>query len=433
MNSTRTAVRATLVSLVVAGLLAGGGALYVRRDLSIARRLLERGEHREAAKRLQRYLRLYRGDSRARLMLAEALVADDDRPAEDAARDAVAQLERIPDSSPEGAEARTRTGRLLFLILLRPGQAEPLFRRAIELAPDALDAHLMLWNLLNVTGRFHLTQPVFWRVYELNSESERPIRLRDWYLSEFGRGSAFAELDRKLGVLAKKDNPSLVSEYDRLRHIRAAEPDWPVGIAALARLLRGEGQKDVARELVQLAPPEADRDPFFLATRIELAMDEGNFDEAAELFERWPEPHDGYEYWMWRGTIADEIRRDDAEAIAAYDEALRSPLGDTDWQLMSRLAHCLLRAGRADESRSTRDRASQLEKLMERELHQQLRKSFGDLRNPAAVREIIDFYRDLRRDREVAEWSAWLDRISPAESPVSGAAPGSMENRKRNE
>lgn len=423
MTSMRTALRAALVAGTVAGLMAGGGALYIRRDLAAAERLLARGEHLQATKRLRRYLQLYRGDDRARLLLAEATVANDDRPAEDAARDALAQLNRISDSSPRAAEARTRAGRLLFLILLRPGEAERLFRRAIELAPDALDPQLMLWNLLNVTGRFHLTYPVFWRLYDLTAENDKPFRLRDWYLSEFGRGSAFAELDRKIGVLARQDKPSLISEYDRLRHIRAAEPDWPAGMAALARLLRGEGQKDVACEVLQSAGPEAERDPFFLATRIELAMDAGEFDEASALFDRWPEPHDGYEYWMWRGTIADEVRRDDAEAIVSYEKALHAPLGDTDWQLMNRLAHCLLRAGRAADAAVTRERASQREKLMERELHQELRKAFVDLRQPRSIREIIDFYRRLGRDREVAEWNLWLSRISDGDSALPGPAP----------
>jgi tetratricopeptide (TPR) repeat protein len=427
-----TAFRASLAAILLSGLLAGGGALYVSGDLAAAQRLISRGEFREAQQRLRRYLRLYRNDFRARLALAEALVADDNRPAEEAARDALAQLERIPDESPQGAEARTRTGRLLFLILLRPGEAEPLFRRAIELAPDAIDPHLMLWKLLSVTGRFHLTRPEFWRVYELSAPADQPIRLRDWYLSEFGRGAAFADLDRKIGVLGQTDQPSVTSEYERFRSIHAAEPDWPTGIAALARLLRGEGQKDIAVELVQQASPAADSDPFFLATRIELAMDLGRFEEARELFARWPEPHDGYEYWLWRGTIADEIDRADAEAITCYQQALQAPFGDTDWQLMNRLAHCQLRAGRTDDARQSRERAGRLEKLLEREFHQKLRIAFGDLRNPAAVGQIIQFYRDLGREREVAEWTAWRDQVSP-ETEITGPGSRTMENRRQND
>jgi tetratricopeptide (TPR) repeat protein len=414
-----TAIRSSLAALLLFGLLAGGGALYVRRDLAAAQRLLTRGEPREAQKSLKRYLHLYRNDNRARLALAEALVADDDRPAEDAARDAIAQLDRIPDDSPLGAEARTRAGRLVFLILLRPGDAELQFRKAISLKPDALDPHIMLWNLLNVTGRFHLTQPVFWKIYELSPTAERPLRLRDWYLSEFGRGTAFAELDRKLGVLAKDASPSMLSEYHRLRNIRLAQPDWPAGTAALARMLRDEGYRELALQVLDLAGPEAIRDPYFLATRIQIAMDAGEFDEATDWFTRWPEPHEGFEYWFFRGTIADEIRRDDAEAIFAYQQALKEPLGDTDWQMLTRLAHCLLRSGRAEEARTVRELGERLSKLMERELHKELRKAFIDLHNPDSIRQIIDFYRQLGRDREVAEWNAWLEHlaIEPSNSP----------------
>jgi hypothetical protein len=119
--------------------------------------------------------------------------------------------------------------------------------------------------------------------------------------------------------------------------------------------------------------------------------------------------------------IADEIGRDDIEAIAAYQQALRAPLGDTDWQVMNRLAHCLLRAGRGADARTTRDRAGQLEKLMERETHQRLRLALADLRKPQSIREIIEFYRDLHRDREVVEWTAWLDKIV-AGAAISGPA-----------
>ncbi|MGE5195303.1 MAG: hypothetical protein ACM3U2_22650 [Deltaproteobacteria bacterium] len=419
----RIMVRFLVVTVLVGGLLAGCGALYIHGDFAAAQRLLVRGHHRAAKVRLQRYLRLYRSDARARLMLAQAIVADDDRPAEDAARDAVAELALIPDESPCAAEARTRAGRLLFLILLRPGDAEPLFDKAIELKPDALDPCIMLWNLRNVTGRFHLTQALFWRIYDLSADSDRPLRLRDWYLSEFGRGSAFAELDRKLGVLEKDASPSMHSEFDRLRYIRLAQPDWPPGTAALARLLRDEGYRELALQVLELAGPEALHDPYFIGTRIQLAMDAGDFDEATEWFSRWPEPREGYEYWFFRGTIADEVRRDDAEAIVSYEQALREPLGDTDWQVLNRLAHCLLRSGRIAEARTARERAGQLEKLMEREFHQKLRKAFGDLDNPDSIREIIEFYRKLGRQREVAEWNAWLKRLAAEPSESTGASP----------
>src|SRR5436190_7838135 len=283
-------IRATLVTLLIAALLAAGGALYIRRDYIAAERLLAHGDLAAAQKHLRRYLRIYRSDDRARLLLAHAIVSDDDRRANDVAREALAVLDQIADASPQSAEARLRAGRLTFLLLLRPGEAERLFRRAIELRPDDYDAHLMLWNLLNVTGRFHLTQPVFWRVYELSPLDKKPLLLRDWYLSEFGRGTAFAELDRKLGVLSEKENPSLVSEFERLRQMRAAEPDWPVGHAALARILMREGNKDLARDVMKQASEQhvAEKDPFFLATEIELAMDNGEFDRVGELLERWP-------------------------------------------------------------------------------------------------------------------------------------------------
>src|SRR5262249_51909504 len=193
--------------------------------------------------------------------------------------------------------------------------------------------------------------------------------------------------------------------------------------AALARLLRDEGFRELALQVLDLAGPEAVRDPYFIGTHIQLAMDAGDFDRASEWFSRWPEPHEGYEYWFFRGTIADEIHRDDAQAVVSYEQALREPLGDTDWQMQSRLAHCLLRSGRAAEARTVRERAEKLSKLMERELHQELRKSFVDLYNRDSILEIIEFYRKLGRDREVAEWNVWLKRLSSEPSEATNPPP----------
>ena len=408
-----TGIRAAIVAAVITGVLAGGGALYVRGDYSAAQKLLSHGQYREAKKRLHRYLRLYRSDYRARMVLAEAIIADDNRLAVEAARDALRELEKVPDNSPQGAEARTREGRLLFLILLRPSEAEPKFRKAIELSPRAIDPRVMLWNLLNVTGRKHFTRDLFWSFYELTPQADRPYQLRSWYMVEFGRNSAFAEFDRKIGTLGKDESPSVTSEFERLKAISAAEPHWSIGMAALARLLRSEGQRDLADEIMQkYAPPDAMQDPFFLATKIELAMDVGRFDEARNFFNQWPEPQTGFEYWMWRGIVADEVDRNDEEAIASYQQAILEETGDFDWQLMNRLAHCLLRAGRVEEARKCRERANRIEKLMELKFHKKLRLEFAQLDNPQSIREIIGFYGILGRKREVDEWTAWLEQIT---------------------
>ena len=114
---------------------------------------LRLGELSKARSYLTRYLWLRPSDSEARLMMAESLVRDDQLTVEHGVKPAIEHLQRVPDSSEFAAEARTREGRLRFLILHQPAAAEKLFHAAIDADPNAIDAYLMLWKLLEMTSR----------------------------------------------------------------------------------------------------------------------------------------------------------------------------------------------------------------------------------------------------------------------------------------
>src|SRR5258708_32421659 len=100
----RILIRATLATLLTAVLVVAAGALYIRRDYAAAERLLAHGDLRAAQNHLRRYLRIYRSDDRARLLLAHAIVSDDDRPSQDVARAALVPPAQIAAISPQAPQ-----------------------------------------------------------------------------------------------------------------------------------------------------------------------------------------------------------------------------------------------------------------------------------------------------------------------------------------
>lgn len=409
----RVAIRLAVLCVLPCGLWLGWEVVRAERGRGLAVRHLARARWAQARQELARYLRLHPRDSEARVMLAEAYGRDDALDAVAAAEKAIASLERVPDDSPLGSKARAQEGRLRFLLLQQPARAERLLRRAIDLDRDNYDAHYMLWKLLDMTGRTYLTESVFWRVYELSPLEERTLRLREWFLSEFNLSSETAPLDRRMGFLDASENPGVVAVYRRLQQFRAAEPESPIAACAMARLFLREGMRDKAREVLGEfeSVEDANTEPYYIATRISVLLDFGEFEQARACLERWPEPKSGYEYWKWKATLLDEVERNDEEAIAAYDQALSVWPGREDWQLMFRKAHCLNRLGRIHEAEDVRRQVERFEKAMERDVHAALVKSLAHLDNPREVASIADFYRKLGRTREADGWEEYRQRL----------------------
>lgn len=400
--------RKVLISLAAAGLIIAGGLfIWVERGRADAVRMAASGHWADAMPLLKRFLWLHPNDAPTRLLLAQCLTADPRIDPNESARHAITELGRIRDDSPIASEARSRAGRLTFLVLHRPTEAERLFRRAVELDPDNIDAHLMLWKLLAMTERFPLSAPSFWNVYDRSPASERPVLLRDWYLCEFGPGSAHAMFDLQMGFLGEEEKPSAVTQLTRLQGFRDAEPESPLSHAALATLLFRERHLREAVEVLRDASriETAATDSDFLSAQIEICVEQGRFEEAVGALDRWPEPRSGYRFWKWCGVIADEFHRDNDAALAAYSLAIDDWPGRTDWQLQSRMVHCLVRAGRREEAERLRESAKRTELLMESAVHQRLRKLLLNPSRSDAARELADFYRSLGRVREAGCWT----------------------------
>jgi tetratricopeptide (TPR) repeat protein len=137
----------------------------------------------------------------------------------------------------------------------------------------------------------------------------------------------------------------------------------------------------------------------------------GELEQAAAVVDRWSAPQDGYEYWLSVGQVRHELRQDLEGALEAYGKALEFWPGPADWRTLNRQVACLNRLRRTDEAARLRERIAKLEALTCDEKLRSLRNSLGALDQPERIVELVEFYRELGRTREMRAWeehAAWL-------------------------
>lgn len=383
--------------------------------LGNAERLAKFGLWPDARRELLRYLR-WRGDDRAHLLVAESYIKDEQLDERVAIDESLKHLQMISDESELAARARVQESRVELLLRHRPWRAEKRMERSLALDPGFVDAHLMMWKLFDLTGRSHLAEQHFWIVHDAASQySEKAIHLRAWYMSQFYPATANPALERLMGLTIDPQASQARNEAFRFIRFRNAEPDRPIGYAALARTFQMQGDLTFAMKILDegKAAITADQDhPFFLATIVSVAVALGDFQRADQAFRRWPEQHaNGYEYWMTRATVLHEVRGEYASAIQAFDQALAGWPGVVDWRLQNRKADCLARLRRPREAAEVRARAKNMENQMAAEIHRKLRDALGHLDNAERVSEMTEFYERIGRQREARAWESvavWL-------------------------
>ena len=138
-------------------------------------------------------------------------------------------------------------------------------------------------------------------------------------------------------------------------------------------------------------------------------LDLGEIDRGGEEFDRWPAGDRGRDYLLARGRVLQDVRDDPAGAAAAYAESLAAWPGTIDWRTMNRAANCFARAGDEEGATAMRARAAKLEALMDDKIHDHLRVVLGQLDNPAALEEVVAFYREIGRPQEAEAWSGYIE------------------------
>ena len=399
-----------VVAVCVAAALAAGAWWFANRGLATAAGLARHGLWQEVHQPLGRYLWLNPSDARANLLAAEALVKDDSVPLGRRITDSLACLARIPDTSPHAVDARIAEARVELFLRYEPMAASRSLARAIDREPASLEADMLLWKLLELTGRAEETEDVFWRCYELSPEPQRPLRLREWYVSQFFPLTSTAELDRLMGFRGAASDPGAAVERRRFQRFRLAEPQEPVPHAALAELFLRENEPELAFEVLDEAagqiPQAAQTTPFILGVVVETLLELGEVEPAQETFDRWPEPRGGRRYWMVRGRVLQEAADDASGAAEAYRAALAIWPGEIDWRARNRLAGCLARSGETDAAAAERERVQRIQEQIPQERLQTLLDALGAPADPQVAAEMASFYREIGRAREAVAWEA---------------------------
>ncbi len=413
LRQLRWPAKTAIVLAMMAAASAAATVGWLETSFRRADRYARHGLWPETRLELARYLWLHPRSDAAHIAFAEACVRDEELSRTDGIAWAESHLERVPDRSPLAAMARSQQGRLELLLRLRPYRAEQLFRQAIKVNPRAIDPYFMLWKLGDLTGRSHLCETEFWQVYAAATPAERGGRLRELFMSQFFPATANPELDGVIGSFDAERNAAR-TEARRYIQFRDAEPDGPYGYAALGRWFGEEGDPKFALAILEKGRQEApawERDPLFLASLVNALIAVGELEQAAAVVDRWSAPQDGYEYWLSVGQVRHELRQDLEGALEAYGKALEFWPGPADWRTLNRQVACLNRLRRTDEAARLRERIAKLEALTCDEKLRSLRNSLGALDQPERIVELVEFYRELGRTREMRAWeehAAWL-------------------------
>ncbi len=348
-----------LVTCVLAVGWSGYSYWSIESGLIRSRQAAGRGHWRKTQDHLDRYLSWHPDDAEARLLIAEALVRDDTRSGPDAVNRAIEHLVQIEDDSPLAAKARLQLARLSLLILQRPAAAERFLGESLDLDPDSPDANILMWKLMDVTGRHVISRQYFWRAYEASLPSSRPPLLRDWFLAEFYPETANAGFHNAMGAKATGNIPASISLLVRLRE---NEPEAHFLHAALAAYYLERGQPKSSLELLKESPDlaQAMKDPFFVSVLFESLSDLGESEKAQACFEKFPRPHSNYLYWRSKAMFHHYVTEDAVAAVHAYEEALTQWPAKFDWGLMTKLSECLRKIGRSDDAGKLQERVKQM-------------------------------------------------------------------------
>lgn len=397
--------RTGLLAFAVAVIGAGGSLWYLQGAFARAEGFARHGLWSRARTELTRYLWLHPTDGPAHLLMAETWAHDEAKHGETALRQVQEHLAQIPTDSPVGPRARIQEARMRLFRLDQATAAEDALRIALSREPDNLEANYLLWKVFELTRRGGLAEPSFWKVLELTPATERADRLREWYLGQFFPRTANPNLDLLLGVIRPGQPQTARTESDRLVRFRRAEPHRALPHVAMARWFQEEGDPKFAWELLQQAHATKDQpDAFSVATTISVLIDLGETELAKEWWQRWPEPRDSYEYWLWTGILREQADFEYDGAVDAFRRALEHWPGPIDWRTRHRLVNCLRRSGKTAEADREQQAIKSIEDLSTDALHDQLRQAANTPRDPASTKLLADFYQRIGRPREAEGW-----------------------------
>ncbi len=400
--------------IVIAGLVAAGMLLQVRAELTEARRHMGFGDFEEARACIDSFLKWFPASTEAHMLAAEVAIKDESLHSDAALSAALGHLRKIPDSDQLASRARIQEARIYLFLMDMPGRAEERLQKAIQLDSSTAEPYYLMWKLMDLTGRSFYAEEFFIQTYLFSPTELKPVRLREWYMSQFYPATANPTLDRLMQVTSGYQPSGAVSELRRFERFVAAEPTNPANSAIIARWYLLDGSPRDSLKFLKDAMPETVeplQDSTFISTLINTLYDLGEFQQAWQFYEQWA-PEDSYEYHRWTAILEDDVRENRTAALAAYDRALSKWPGPADWRMMFRKANCLVQLGRTDEGNQIRKKAQQVEAMMEEDIHRPLRNALAAPDDPDTIQSMIDLYDQLEMQLESGFWRSELSRVA---------------------
>lgn len=379
-----------------------------------AQAAIQAQDWRSARTELQTYLGVFPADESARLKLAEAFFKDARLDPERAVSSAILQLNLVRRESALWPAARLQEARMTLFARLQPHRAEALLRETLANETDNVEAHYVIWKLFDLTGRSHLAEPYFRKVLDATPSEQRPFRLREWYMSQFYPATANPELDQMMGFHNAGAARSSLTELRRLEAFRDLEQKAAPNHAAVARWFSLEGDPKLALKMLQDALEIAEaplQDPFFVATLVQVLFDLGEFESALKYFRAWPGERSGYEYSRLGAILGDDVERDYENAISRYRQVISVWPGQADWRIQFRLARCLAKSGNEEAAETMRQKAKQIELLMEEDIHVPLRRLLATPDQLEICHQMTQFYEQLGLEFETQQWREQFTRL----------------------
>ncbi len=404
--------RACLGAFVLLAIAVVGSGWWLRTARNDATKLLVRSHWSAARAQLDWLLWLQPNDPQLRLMMAEAIARDDSLLAKSDTVRATEYLGGISDHAAEAVEARIREARLRFLLLHQPVAGERLLQRALKLNPDSIEAHSLLWPILDMTGRRDLVEPIFRRLRELRTSDAQVEILRDWFFSQIDPARFTTGLDERMGFRTSIDEPFRRSELKRLVAFRQQEPNEPTGHAALAQWFQQDGDIEQARRIVEEGRTISNtlNDSFFVSVLVSVLIESGELDQADRMFSVWPKPCDGHGYWNAAGQLQENLHRNYGAAAEMYSKAIAIWPGPADWKCQFRYAACLALNNEKENAEAIRTHAQDVQDLFKPDWQKRIHEAIVAPHQPQNLETILTFYRILGRDDEVKYWKRAVQR-----------------------
>ena len=372
--------------LLVVGFVVGPSYLKTSANESITQKRWS-----SAATHLEHYLLLRPNDHESRILLATSLLGMGNQQA----GDALLQLERVPDTDLRAAEARSKSGDILLNRLRKAEAADRMFRRALELDPDLIEARLGLFQ-------------IYWWEQRKIPES------LEWMEEVYRRGSP----QQRLTALTKRfwfyyaEFPA----YQAMPMMRTFLHEDPTDFGArvgLARCLFEESKYEEGAVLLRQCLSERPADISARSLLSGHLVQRGDWTELRSVLDEWPMDDRELIYWEYQGLYLDQAAGDSRGALEAFEKVLASR--PDRWSVRFRLSRCLEELGQRERAKQEQEISNRIGRAL---LNTRVRRLLEEVlphiqARPEGCREVGRLLSEIGLAKEAERWFQMEEEIRP--------------------